>query len=202
MKLYDKDGNRYIPSFKTKYVSTIVPKLKKKFGLSNDLEVPVLKKIVVNIGKKNVGINQIVSVIKNITGQHPVVCTAKKSIADFKIRENDEIGAKSTCRGDSMYNVLKKVFCARINGYNKCPALKVSSIIKGKNYFCLTTAFSDTTLFNDVAGETSGAIIGCNISFVVARAKKLEHVVELFKCFGFNFKGHKYEIDREVMNNE
>lgn len=96
------------------YLSDIVPAMEKKFGYTNTMQVPKLDKIVVNMGvgeaKDNAKLLE--SAMKDmeiITGQKPVMTTAKKSIANFKIREGMKIGCKVTLRGDKMYEFLDRL---------------------------------------------------------------------------------------------
>ena len=99
---------------KEMYLSDIVPAMEKKFGYTNTMQVPKLDKIVVNRGvceaKDNAKLLE--SAMKDmeiITGQKPVMTTAKKSIANFKIREGMKIGCKVTLRGDKMYEFLDRL---------------------------------------------------------------------------------------------
>ena len=99
---------------KEQYLKEIVPAMEKKFGYTNTMQVPKLSKIVVNMGvgeaKDNAKLLE--SAMKDmeiITGQKPVMTTAKKSIANFKIREGMKIGCKVTLRGDKMYEFLDRL---------------------------------------------------------------------------------------------
>ena len=99
---------------KETYLNEIVPAMEKKFGYTNTMQVPRLSKIVVNMGvgeaKDNAKLLE--SAMKDmeiITGQKPVMTTAKKSIANFKIREGMKIGCKVTLRGDRMYEFLDRL---------------------------------------------------------------------------------------------
>ena len=99
---------------KEQYLNEIVPAMEKKFGYTNTMQVPKLNKIVVNMGvgeaKDNAKLLE--SAMKDmeiITGQKPVMTTAKKSIANFKIREGMKIGCKVTLRGDRMYEFLDRL---------------------------------------------------------------------------------------------
>ena len=99
---------------KEQYLKEIVPAMEKKFGYTNTMQVPKLNKIVVNMGvgeaKENAKLLE--SAMKDmeiITGQKPVMTTAKKSIANFKIREGMKIGCKVTLRGDKMYEFLDRL---------------------------------------------------------------------------------------------
>ena len=98
---------------KEKYLSEVVPALVKEFGYKNINEVPKLEKIVLNMGLGDVkdnskSFNLAVEELAVIAGQKPVVTTAKKSIANFKVRQNMKIGAKATLRGKRMYEFMDK----------------------------------------------------------------------------------------------
>ena len=97
------------------YKETVVPQLKEKFGYKNVMQIPKIEKVVINVGAGEAKDNSkvITSIVEDltaITGQKPVVCTARKSVANFKIREGMKIGAKVTLRSDRMYEFLDRLF--------------------------------------------------------------------------------------------
>ncbi len=108
------DGSAYVPRLKTLYETQIRAALKEEFGYKNDMQIPRLEKIVLNMG-----VGEAVSDSKKIkaahddlmmiAGQKPVITKAKKSIASFKLREGMPIGAKVTLRGDRMYEFLDRL---------------------------------------------------------------------------------------------
>ena len=100
---------------KERYTSEVAPALMKKFGYSSVMQIPKLDKIVINVGCGEARDNPkvldaIISDIKQITGQKPVVCKAKKSVANFKLREGMAVGVKVTLRGERMYEFLDRFF--------------------------------------------------------------------------------------------
>ena len=100
---------------KEMYVKEVAPALMKKFEYKSVMQIPKLDKIVINVGcgeaiANSKVIDAVVSDLKQITGQTPVVCKAKKSVANFKLREGMVIGAKVTLRGDRMYEFLDRLF--------------------------------------------------------------------------------------------
>lgn len=100
---------------KEMYSKEVAPQLMKKFGYKSVMQIPKLDKIVVNVTSGEIRDNSkaleaIISDLKQITGQAPVVCKAKKSVANFKLREGMDIGAKVTLRGDRMYEFLDRFF--------------------------------------------------------------------------------------------
>jgi len=97
-----------------RYTDEVVPALRKEFGYSNVMQVPRLTKIVVNIGmgealRDGKAIDNAVGDLVLITGQKPVVTRAKKSIAQFRVREGNAIGIKVTLRGDRMWDFLERL---------------------------------------------------------------------------------------------
>ena len=97
------------------YKAEVAPALMKKFGYKSVMQIPKLDKIVINVGageaKENAkAIDSISGDLMKITGQKPVVCKAKKSVANFKLREGMPIGVKVTLRGDRMYEFLDRLF--------------------------------------------------------------------------------------------
>ena len=99
------------------YLKDVAPALMKKFGYKSVMQIPKLEKIVINVGcgeaRDNAKvIDAIVMDLSAITGQRPVVCKARKSVANFKLREGMNIGAKVTLRGERMYEFLDRLFNA------------------------------------------------------------------------------------------
>ena len=102
-------------TLKDYYNSTVAPAMMKKFNYENVMQIPKLDKVVVNVAageaKENAKvIDAIMTDLAAITGQKPVVCRAKKSVANFKLREGMPIGVKVTLRGEKMYEVVYKLF--------------------------------------------------------------------------------------------
>ena len=108
-------SEKYIPRLKAKYTQEVAPALMKKFGYENVMQIPKLEKITVNIGCGEARDNsKMVEAIANdlakITGQKPVVTKARKSVANFKLREGQPVGAKVTLRADRMWEFLDRLF--------------------------------------------------------------------------------------------
>ena len=103
------------PNLKAKYNAEIAPALMQKFGYKSTMEIPRIHKIVVNVGcgeaRDNAKVlESVVNDLATITGQKPVITRAKKSVANFKLREGMPIGAKVTLRGDKMWEFLDRLF--------------------------------------------------------------------------------------------
>ena len=101
----------YVARLKEQYVNEIAPALMTKFGYKNVMQIPKLDKVVINVAcgeaKENSKvIDAVLNDIAAITGQKPIVCRAKKSVANFKLREGMPIGVKVTLRGDRMYEFI------------------------------------------------------------------------------------------------
>ena len=97
------------------YKQDVAPALMKKYSYKSVMQIPKLDKIVINVGagdarENSKVIDAVVSDLSKITGQKPVVCKAKKSVANFKLRQGMNIGAKVTLRGDRMYEFLDRLF--------------------------------------------------------------------------------------------
>ena len=100
---------------KEQYVNEIAPALMKKFGYKNVMQIPKLDKVVINVAcgeaKENSKvIDAVINDLSAITGQKPIVCKAKKSVANFKLREGMPIGVKVTLRSDKMYEFVDRLF--------------------------------------------------------------------------------------------
>ena len=101
-------------TLKKLYIEEIVPNLTKKFNYTTKMQVPRLEKIVLNMGVGDATVDQkfldaAVRDLEALSGQKPVITTAKKSIAGFKLREGQPVGVKVTLRGENMYNFMEKL---------------------------------------------------------------------------------------------
>lgn len=183
-----------VPEFKDLYFKKIVPALKQRFEISNDLAVPKVLKVIVNtgLGSSKISVLKAIEVIQAISCQYPVICRAKKSVADFGIREGQEIGVKSTCRGDSMYLVLQRLLYGLLNNYSKFELLNAESINVGKGICSIAIGIRDTTIFHGVNMDTSGLTIGCSFT-IVMQAKSRDECIGLLTSLGFPFNGIPYK---------
>ena len=107
---------KFVPNFKKKYTETVAPQLMKDFGFKSPMQIPKLEKITVSVGVGEATTNKklldaAVKELEQITGQHVVKTKARKSIANFKVREGQEIGAMVTLRGDNMWYFLERLIC-------------------------------------------------------------------------------------------
>jgi large subunit ribosomal protein L5 len=107
---------KFVPNFKKKYLETVAPELFSEFGYKSKMQVPGLEKITVSVGVGDAIVNKklldsAVKELEQITGQHVVKTKARKSIANFKVREGQEIGAMVTLRGANMWYFLERRVC-------------------------------------------------------------------------------------------
>lgn len=174
---------------KEAYKKLIIPELMKKFGYKNPLEVPRLEKIVVNIGLSEAKDNP--KVLDNatqelamITGQKPLICRAKKSIANFKLRKGMPIGLKVTLRGERMYEFLDRLINCAIPRIRDFHGLNTNSFDKQGNY---TLGLTEQQIFPEIDLSKSDKVRGMNFTFVTTTGNS-EETKELLSCFGMPFK--------------
>ena len=176
-------------SFKTFYFDKVVPGLKGKFGYKNNLEVPRPLKVVVNVGttqalKDAKYFDTIVTTLSRITGQKPVPCLARKSIAAFKIREGQVIGEKVTLRGQRMYDFLEKIIKIAIPRIRDFRGLSPDCLDTKGN---LSLGFSEHIIFPEIKPDEIERIHGLEVT-VVTNAQTQAEALELFKLLGFPFR--------------
>ncbi|NTU60684.1 MAG: 50S ribosomal protein L5 [Deltaproteobacteria bacterium] len=171
------------------YVRDLVPQLMKAFGYKNVMQVPKLEKVVVNVGagdaKDNAKLmDQIVAELALITGQKPVVTKAKKSIANFHLREGMPVGCKVTLRGDRMYEFLDRMISVAL------PRVRDFKGVSGKgfdgrgNY---TLGLTEQIIFPEVDLEKVEKVKGMNVC-IATTAKTDEECKELLRLFGMPFR--------------
>ena len=196
-----KDGNFWVKkasSIKSKLFSpsdiqSIVKKaMVEKFGYKNDLTIPRLHKIVLNMGvgeaSHNTKIGDVIQgQLTKIAGQKAVVTKAKKSIATFKLREGMPVGAMVTLRGERMYDFLQKLICVVLPRIRDFRGISAKSFDGRGNY---TLGLKEQTLFPEISFEEVDLVKGMNVS-VITTAKTDEEARELLKLLGMPFKGLK-----------
>lgn len=174
---------------KEKYLSEVVPALVKEFGYKNINEVPKLEKIVLNMGLGDVkdnskSFNLAVEELAVIAGQKPVVTTAKKSIANFKVRQNMKIGAKATLRGKRMYEFMDKFISIALPRVRDFRGLDATSFDGRGNY---AYGVREQLIFPEIIYDKIEKIRGLDIIFVTS-AKTDNEARELLKLMGLPFK--------------
>jgi large subunit ribosomal protein L5 len=171
------------------YKSKVIPQLIKEFGYSNAMAVPRLEKIVVSMGVgKAVQDKKFLELAKNdlmmITGQFPVVCKAKKSISNFKVREGQETGLKVTIRKKRMYEFMDRFISLAIPRVRDFRGLDPNGFDGRGNY---SMGLSEQTVFPEVDAAKVEFQQGMNITFVTT-ARTNEEARKLLALFGMPFK--------------
>jgi large subunit ribosomal protein L5 len=171
------------------YKAEIVPKLKEKFGYRNVMQVPRLSKVVVNMGLGDAIEN--VKVIETaadeigiITGQKPVVTKARKSIANFKLREGVPIGVMVTLRRDRMYHFLDKLIAIALPRVRDFKGVSPRGFDGRGNY---TLGIKEQIMFPEVNYDKIDKIRGMNIT-IVTTARTDEEGLELLRLMGIPFR--------------
>jgi large subunit ribosomal protein L5 len=178
------------------YREQIMPALTQKFGYTNQMQVPKLEKIVISMGLgkaaaagEKAKLDQAEKELGVIAGQKPVRCKAKKSVANFKIREGQETGLKVTLRGARMYEFVDRLITLAIPRVKDFRGLNPNGFDKDGNY---NFGFTEQTVFPEVDAAAMTFTQGMNIT-VVTSAQKPEEGRELLRQFGFPFRGEKDE---------
>lgn len=169
------------------YEESVRPELMKLRGYSNIHQIPRVEKIVINSGVKadaeKTVLTDLARDIALITGQKPVVTKARKSVANFKLREGQAIGVKVTLRGESMYEFLYRLIAIAL------PTIRDFRGVSGKfdgqgNY---NLGISDITIFPEISVETHKTHPGLDIA-IVTTAKTDDDARELLRLFGMPFR--------------
>jgi Ribosomal protein L5 len=171
-----------------KYNSEVVPALMEKFGYKNIMEVPKLEKIVINMGVGEAKDNQKVleSAVADMTiiaGQKPIITRAKKSIANFKLRENMPIGCKVTLRKNKMYEFADKLMNIALPRVRDFRGISDKSFDGRGNY---SLGVKEQLIFPEIEYDKIDKIRGMDIIFVTT-AKTDEEARELFRFLGMPF---------------
>ena len=174
---------------KDRYQKEVVPALMKQFGYKNIMEVPRLEKVVINMGvgaavQDPKQLDGAVRDMSLISGQKPVVTKAKKSIANFKIREGMRIGAKVTLRGDRMYEFLDKFFNVALPRVRDFGGVSPSSF-DGRGNFAM--GLREQLVFPEVDYDTIDKVRGMDI-VIGTNAKTDEEARGLLKLMGMPFR--------------
>ena len=174
---------------KDKYKNEVIPALTENFGYRNVMEVPRLEKVVVNIGlgssKDNPkAVESAVKEIEIITGQHPVVTKAKKSIANFKLREGMNVGVKVTLRGEKMYDFFDKLVSISLPRVRDFRGVSNSSFDGRGNY---SMGIKEQLIFPEIEYDMVDQIRGMDI-VIVTTANTDEESKKFLELMGMPFK--------------
>jgi large subunit ribosomal protein L5 len=181
---------RVEPRLKQRYRDEIVPRLRSERGYRNVMQVPDVEKIVVNMGvgdaiKDGRMLESAVSDLETITGQHPVVTKARKSIAGFKLREGMSIGAKVTLRGDRMWEFLDRLLSIALPRIRDFRGLSPRAFDGKGNY---TIGVTEQLIFPEIDYDKIARVRGMDIT-VVTTARDDEEGRALLLALGFPIAG-------------
>jgi len=178
-----------VARLKDKYLSEVVPALQQRFGYKNVNEIPKLEKIVINMGlgdcKDNAkALETAVSELTTIAGQKPVVTKAKKSIANFKVREGMNVGAKVTLRSERMYEFADKLVSIVLPRVRDFRGVSDKSFDGRGNY---ALGVKEQLIFPEIDYDKVEKIRGMEMIFVTS-AKTDEEAKELLRLMGMPFQ--------------
>ena len=171
------------------YNQEIVPAMMNKFGYKNVMQVPKLDKIVINMGMGDIKDNpklldSALNELSIISGQKPIVPVAKKSVANFKLREGMKVGAKVTLRSDRMYEFMDKLISITIPRVRDFRGLSATSFDGRGNY---AMGFKEQLVFPEIEYDKVEKIRGMDI-IIVTTAKTDEEAREMLGLMGMPFK--------------
>lgn len=177
-----------MPRLKDSYTAEIAPALMTRFGYKSVMEIPKLEKVVLNVGsgeaRENAKvIDNIIGDLSLITGQHAVPTYARKSVANFKVREGMKIGAKVTLRGDRMYEFVDKLFNFALPRVRDFKGINPNAFDGRGNY---ALGLKEQLIFPEIEYDKVDKIRGMDICFVTT-ARTDEEARELLKALGAPF---------------
>ena len=170
------------------YAKEVAPALMKKFSYKSVMQIPKLDKIVINVGADEVkdnpkAMDAIVSDLGQITGQKALICKARKSVANFKLREGMPIGAKVTLRGERMYEFLDRLFNVALPRVRDFRGINANSFDGRGNY---SMGLKEQLIFPEIDYDKIDKVRGMDICFVTT-AKTDEEARELLTLMGAPF---------------
>ena len=180
---------KYVPRLKEYYLSTVRDELQKKFEYKNVMMIPKIEKIVVNMGVGEAAqdakaIDGAIADLRTITGQQPVVRRARKSIANFKVRQGMPIGCKVTLRGDRMYEFLDRLIATAIPRIRDFRGVKANSFDGHGNF---SMGVTEQLIFPEIDYDKIDRTRGMDIT-IVTTATTDEEGKALLDAFHFPFK--------------
>lgn len=181
--------NTDLPRLKQKYRGEIVPALSEEFGYANVMQVPRLVKVVVNTGvgeaaRDSKVIEGAIADLVKITGQKPMVTKARKSIAQFKLRDGQAIGAHVTLRGDRAWEFLDRLVTLALPRIRDFRGLSPKQFDGNGNY---TFGLTEQSVFHEIDQDKIDRVRGFDIT-VVTTAKTDDEGRALLRALGFPFK--------------
>ena len=176
------------PRMKIQYNTEIAPSLMKKFGYKSVMQIPKLDKVVINVGcgeSKN-NAKEIEAIVKDlgiITGQKAVICKARKSVANFKLREGENVGVKVTLRGAKMYEFLDRLFSVALPRVRDFRGINPNAFDGRGNY---AMGLKEQLIFPEIEYDKVDKIRGMDIC-ICTTATTDEEAKELLKALGAPF---------------
>jgi large subunit ribosomal protein L5 len=177
-----------MPNLKTKYNEEVAPALMQKFGYKSVMQIPKIEKVVLNVGcgeaRDNAKVlESVVGDLGKITGQKPVICKAKKSVANFKLREDMPIGAKVTLRGTQMWEFLDRLLNVALPRVRDFRGINPNSFDGRGNY---AMGVKEQLIFPEIDYDKIDKIRGMDI-IICTTAKTDEEGRELLSLIGAPF---------------
>ena len=181
-------AEKKVPNLKAKYAADVAPALMQKFGYKSSMEIPRIDKIVVNCGCGEARDNSKVleSVVRDlaaITGQKPIITKAKKSVANFKLREGMPIGAKVTLRQDKMWEFMDRLFNVALPRVRDFRGINPTAFDGRGNY---ALGLKEQLIFPEIEYDKIDKIRGLDV-VICTTAKTDEEAKELLKLRGAPF---------------
>ena len=183
-------ADKKVPNLKALYQAEVAPALMQKFGYKSTMQIPRLEKIVVNVGcseaRENAKVlDAVVNDLTTITGQKAVITHAKKSVANFKLREGMPIGAKVTLRGNKMWEFLDRLFNVALPRVRDFRGISADSFDGRGNY---ALGIKEQLIFPEIEYDKIDKIRGMDI-VMCTTAQTDEEARELLKQIGAPFAG-------------
>ena len=183
-------ADKKVPNLKAKYQAEVAPALMQKFGYKSTMQIPRLEKIVVNVGcsdaRENAKVlDAVVNDLTTITGQKAVITKAKKSVANFKLREGMPIGAKVTLRQDKMWEFLDRLFNVALPRVRDFRGINPNAFDGRGNY---ALGLKEQLIFPEIEYDKIDKIRGMDI-VMCTTAQTDEEARELLKQIGAPFAG-------------
>ena len=181
-------ADKKVPNLKAKYQAEVAPALMQKFGYKSVMQIPRLEKIVVNVGcseaRENAKVlDAVVNDLTTITGQKAIITKAKKSVANFKLREGMPIGAKVTLRGDRMWEFLDRLFNVALPRVRDFRGISADSFDGRGNY---ALGVKEQLIFPEIEYDKIDKIRGLDV-VICTTAKTDEEAKELLSLIGAPF---------------
>jgi len=188
----------YVPRLKKQYNEEVRADLREQFGYDNVMEVPRLEKIVINKGVGEASENQkvlddAIDELRKVTGQHPQVTRAKKSISNFGIREGMPVGVKVTLRDQRMYEFVDRLVTLALPNIRDFQGVPDRSFDGHGNY---TLGIKEQIIFPEIDVDNVDRISGMDVTFVTS-AENDEEAYALLKGLGMPFVRRDEETDEE-----